>query len=64
MLCDIRVGGAAVGVGEVDGYWWKVERIGGGCCFLVCSCANGCVRGLWREKSLEYAGGVFVREFS
>jgi len=30
MVCYISVGGATIGIGEVDGYWWKVERIGGG----------------------------------
>jgi len=29
MVCYISVGGATIGIGEVDGYCWKVERIGG-----------------------------------
>ena len=39
----VCVSGAAIGICEVDGYLWKVERIGGGRCFLVFSDANGCV---------------------
>jgi len=23
MVCYISVGGATIGIGEVDGYWWK-----------------------------------------
>ena len=30
MVGYISVGGATIGIGEVDGYCWKVERIGGG----------------------------------
>ena len=26
----VFMGRAAIGIGEVDGYWWKVEGIGGG----------------------------------
>ena len=41
----VCVSGAAIGICEVDGYWWKVKGIFGGRCFLVFSNANGCVRG-------------------
>ena len=60
----VCMSGAAIGICEVDGYLWKVKWICGGRCFLVFSDANGCVRGVYIEKSLEYDGGVFFREIS